>query len=184
MKKLIVIFVFVGMIVILSIKGYSIDNIESDIVVVADSSVTVDDPNSVDESVDATLSYDEMVEHVRPESQPERMSKGLYDELYDTNNVQLIPQFPGGEAAMYQWIFSHIKYPKSAAEKGVKGRVIVWFIVECDGSITNVKVLRGKDPALDEEAIRVVSSMPKWNPGRLYDKPVRVEYLLPVTFIL
>ncbi|MDE6396642.1 MAG: energy transducer TonB, partial [Muribaculaceae bacterium] len=79
--------------------------------------------------------------------------------------VEIRPSFPGGEAEMYKFIATNIKYPATAVEEGVSGRVIVTFVVEKDGSLSNVKVLRGKHPDLDKEAVRVVKAMPKWIPG-------------------
>ncbi len=104
--------------------------------------------------------------------------------VYTTANVQQQPEFPGGEQAMYKWLGDHIQYPAVAAEEGVSGRVIVEFIVSKTGSIENVKVVRGRHPALDKEAIRVVKAMPKWNPGRNNGQAVKVTYHLPVTFRL
>jgi protein TonB len=98
--------------------------------------------------------------------------------------VEQKPAFPGGEAAMYKWLSDNMNYPAAAAEEGVSGKVTVQFIVEKDGSITNVHVVRGKHPALDAEAKRVVSKMPKWTPGRNNGQPVRVTYNLPVNFQL
>lgn len=98
--------------------------------------------------------------------------------------VQQKPSFPGGEAAMYQWLSSNIQYPAVASEEGIQGRVVVEFVVGKDGSITNVKVLRPRHPALDKEAVRVIKSMPKWVPGRNNGQPVKVTYTLPVTFKL
>lgn len=98
--------------------------------------------------------------------------------------VEQKPSFPGGDAAMYQWLSSNINYPAAASEEGVQGKVTVQFIVERDGHISGVKVVRGKHPALDAEAKRVVSKMPKWTPGRNNGQPVRVIYNLPVTFRL
>lgn len=98
--------------------------------------------------------------------------------------VEQKPSFPGGEAAMYQWLSSNIQYPAVASEEGIQGRVVVEFVVGKDGSITNVKVLRPRHPALDKEAVRVVKSMPKWVPGRNNGQPVKVTYTLPVTFKL
>jgi len=104
--------------------------------------------------------------------------------VYTTANVQQQPEFPGGEAAMYKWLGDHIQYPPAAAEEDVSGRVIVEFIVSKTGAIENVKVVRGRHPALDKEAIRVVKAMPKWNPGRNNGQAVKVTYHLPVTFRL
>ena len=98
--------------------------------------------------------------------------------------VEQKPQFPGGDAEMYKWLGNQIVYPPQAAEEGVSGKVTVSFIVEKDGSISNVTVVRGKHPALDKEAVRVVSKMPKWIPGKNNGAPVRVTYMLPVTFKL
>lgn len=98
--------------------------------------------------------------------------------------VEQKPQFPGGEAEMYKWLGANIVYPPAAAEEGVSGRVVVEFVVGKDGSITNVRVVRPRHPALDKEAVRVVKAMPKWIPGRNNGQPVKVTYTLPVTFKL
>lgn len=98
--------------------------------------------------------------------------------------VEQKPSFPGGDAAMMKWLGENIIYPAAAAEEGVSGKVTIQFVVERDGSVSNVKVARGKHPALDAEAVRVVKKMPKWTPGRNNGQPVRVTYLLPVTFKL
>lgn len=104
--------------------------------------------------------------------------------VYTTANVQQQPEFPGGEAAMYKWLSDHIVYPATAAEEGVSGKVIVEFVVSKTGEIENIKALRGPHKALEAEAIRVVKSMPKWNPGRNNGQPVKVTFVLPVTFKL
>ena len=98
--------------------------------------------------------------------------------------VEQKPQFPGGDAAMMKWLSSNINYPPQAAEEGVEGKVQVSFVVEKDGKISNVTIARGKHPALDAEAKRVVSKMPKWQPGKNYGIPVPVIYILPVSFKL
>ncbi len=98
--------------------------------------------------------------------------------------VEQKPEFNGGEAAMYKWLSENIVYPSAASEEGVQGRVVVEFVVGKDGSITNVRVLRPRHPALDKEAVRVVKAMPKWIPGRNNGQPVKVTYTLPVTFKL
>ncbi len=104
--------------------------------------------------------------------------------VYTTANVQQQPEFPGGEQALYKWLNDHVQYPASASEEGVSGRVIVEFIVSKTGAIENARVVRGRHPALDKEALRVVKSMPKWNPGRNNGQAVKVTYHLPVTFRL
>lgn len=98
--------------------------------------------------------------------------------------VEQKPEFPGGEAAMYKWLSDNIVYPSAASEGGISGRVVVEFVVGKDGSITNVRVVRPRHPALDKEALRVVKAMPKWMPGRNNGQPVKVTYTLPVTFRL
>lgn len=98
--------------------------------------------------------------------------------------VEQKPEFNGGVAAMYKWLSDNIVYPSAASEEGVQGRVVVEFVVGKDGSITNVRVVRPRHPALDKEAVRVVKAMPKWIPGRNNGQPVKVTYTLPVTFKL
>jgi periplasmic protein TonB len=94
------------------------------------------------------------------------------------------PQFPGGMEAMYQYLNNTIKYPRAAREIGISGTVFLNFVVEKDGSISSVNVLRGIGGGCDEEAIRVVQNMPKWNPGLQRGEPVRVSFNLPVKFTL
>ena len=98
--------------------------------------------------------------------------------------VEQMPLFPGGDAALMGYLRDNIHYPTVAAENGVQGRVVVGFVVERDGSITDVNVLRSVDPSLDREAMRVVKSMPKWTPGKQNGSTVRVKYQVPVTFRL
>lgn len=99
-------------------------------------------------------------------------------------NPETMPKFPGGDAAMFQWIASHIKYPEAAAEEYIQGRVLVSFVVEKDGSVSSPKIVRGKHPLLDKEALRLVNSMPKFIPGTMEGKPIRCTYNLPITFRL
>nr|WP_297027097.1 energy transducer TonB [Prevotella sp.] len=98
--------------------------------------------------------------------------------------VEEMPSFPGGQGALMQYLSSNIKYPVVAQENGVQGRVIVSFVVERDGSISDVKVARSVDPSLDREAQRVVKSMPRWSPGKQNGSTVRVKYTVPVIFRL
>jgi len=95
-----------------------------------------------------------------------------------------MPEFPGGERALLKFLVQNIKYPSIAAETGIKGKVIVNFIVNTDGSISGAKVLRSVDQSLDKEALRVVSSMPRWKPGKQSGKLVRVTYSVPINFML
>ena len=98
--------------------------------------------------------------------------------------VEEMPQFPGGPNALFEYLNKNIKYPVVAEENGVQGRVIVTFVVERDGSITDVKVVKSVDPSLDKEASRVVKGMPHWIPGKQNGSAVRVKYTVPVTFRL
>lgn len=98
--------------------------------------------------------------------------------------VEQMPEFPGGQAALLKWISEHIKYPAVAEENGIQGRVVATFVVERDGSVTDVQIARSIDPSLDKEAIRVLKQMPKWIPGKQNGSAVRVKYTVPVTFKL
>ena len=95
-----------------------------------------------------------------------------------------MPDFPGGQAALMQYLAKNIKYPTIAQENGTQGRVIVQFVVNRDGSIVDAKVVRSVDPYLDKEALRVINTMPKWKPGMQRGKPVRVKFTVPVMFRL
>jgi protein TonB len=99
-------------------------------------------------------------------------------------SVQQMPQFPGGIMALRQWIAEHIQYPVLAQENDIEGTVIVKFVVGKHGEVTNVTVLRGVDPLLDSEAVRVVKHLPRFKPGYNNGRPVRVWYTLPIVFKL
>lgn len=116
-------------------------------------------------------------EIAQPEPPKEEESK-----VFDVVEEQ--PSFPGGQGALMQWLSDNIKYPVIAAENGIQGRVIVQFVVSKTGSISNVNVVRGVDPSLDKEAVRVVKAMPNWTPGKQNGTTVNVRYTLPVTFRL
>lgn len=98
--------------------------------------------------------------------------------------VEEMPEPPGGIAALMQFLGKNIKYPTIAQENGIQGRVTVQFVVNRDGTIVDPEVIRGVDPSLDKEAVRVIMSMPKWKPGKQGGKTVRVKYTVPVTFRL
>ena len=116
------------------------------------------------------------------EDNPVQILKTDNDSIY--NIVDEIPQYPGGEKAMMEYVAKNVKYPQEAKDKEIQGRVFVSFVVEKDGSVSTVKVLRGIGGGCDEEAVRVVSSMPKWKPGIKDGKPVRVSYMMPLNFKL
>lgn len=98
--------------------------------------------------------------------------------------VEKMPSFPGGDAELLKYIATNIKYPKESQDNGEQGRVICSFIVGCDGSVNNPEVLRGVTPLLNEEAVRVINTMPRWNPGMQRGKAVAVKYTVPITFRL
>lgn len=98
--------------------------------------------------------------------------------------VEQPAEFPGGQAAMMKWLSNNIRYPESAQQNGISGRVVVKFIVEKDGSISGASIVKGVDRDLDQEALRVVKRMPKWQPGKNNGQPVRSYFNLPVTFRL
>lgn len=104
------------------------------------------------------------------------------DMVFDV--VEVMPQYPGGPIAMLKYLMKNIKYPEQAMKEGIQGRVTVRFIVEKDGSISDVKPVLSVHPLLNKEAVRVVKSMPKWSPGKHNGKPVRVRFNLPVMFKL
>lgn len=113
----------------------------------------------------------------QPEPKPEVENK-----VFDV--VEQMPSFPGGPSALMKYLSENVKYPVVAQENGVQGRVVVSFVVEKDGHITDVRVVRSVDPSLDKEAARVVKSMPSWIPGKQNGSAVRVKYNVPVSFKL
>ncbi|MCW4111957.1 energy transducer TonB [Segatella copri] len=130
-----------------------------------------------------SLKYDELVNWNQNE-EPEVFPTINYYEAQEFDTVDEKPSFPGGESAMKSFLRSNIKYPIVAQENGDQGCVFVQFIIEKDGSISDVKVARSDAPSLDKEAMRVVKAMPKWNPGKLKGIPVRVKNEVPVVFRL
>ena len=118
-------------------------------------------------------------EEIAPPPEPEK-PKEEDTKVFDV--VEQMPSFPGGN--VMAWLSQNLKYPVIAAENGVQGRVVVQFVVEKDGSVSDVHAVKKVDPSLDKEAERVVKSMPKWIPGKQNGSPVRVKYTLPVTFKL
>ncbi len=104
------------------------------------------------------------------------------DSIY--NMVDEIPQYPDGEMGLMKFINQNMKYPVEAKEKKIEGRVVLTFVIEKDGSISNIEVVRGIDPLLDNEALRVARQFPNWEPGKLKGETVRVKYTLPVVFRL
>ena len=109
-------------------------------------------------------------------------SEAQTNKVYD--KVEVMPEYPGGMEALFEYMKNNVKYPEKAKEQKIEGRVVVGFIVEKDGSISEVHSLKAVHPLLEQEAIRVVNNMPKWIPGKVKGKPVRVSFALPVIFKL
>ncbi len=130
----------------------------------------------------------------REEAERARLQAELAAELQkeaeaeDPNNIydkaEVMPEYPGGAAAFMRYLAQNVKYPTVAQENGTQGIVVVQFVVDADGSVTNAHVTTSVDPYLDEEALRVIKSMPRWTPGKLNGKPVRVKYTTPIKFRL
>ena len=112
-------------------------------------------------------------------SAPKKVFKGKVYDLVDE-----MPSFPGGLEELYKWIDNNVQYPAVAWENGIEGRVILKFIVEKDGSLSDSTVIHSVHPMVDREALRLVGQMPKWNPGKRAGIPVRVRYCLPIKFKL
>jgi len=141
----------------------------------ADEEVEVDIPDDINLD-DFDDEGEEEVEVVIEEEEPEE------PEIFSI--VEQMPEFPGGQAKMFKFISKNIKYPAMARENGISGTVFVMFVVNEDGAISDVQVRRGIGGGCDEEALRVVKKMPKWNAGKQRGKPVKVSFTLPIKFKL
>lgn len=152
----------------------------SDQIDVADDNIKIDD-NMFQNLEDDANSGVEIMDYI--ESAPEEET--IEEEAIPFQLVEEKPSFNGGDANEFsKWVNSRLVYPEIAKENGVQGRVTLQFTVNADGSVSNVKVLRGVDSSLDKEAVRVVSSSPKWKPGKQRDRAVKVTYTFPVIFQL
>ena len=149
---------------------------------IAETLTIVEDDAEVEETTIA--SSEETGEKVEIKYTPVAVEEEVEEEQQIFEVVEEAPDFPGGMGALMKFLGSNIKYPTIAQENGVQGRVIVQFVVNKDGSIVDAKVMRSVDPYLDKEALRVVSSMPKWKPGKQRGKAVRCRYTVPVMFRL
>lgn len=150
----------------------------SDQIEIVDDDIKVED-NILNLEDDATLGVEIMdyVEEVEEEV--------VEEEAIPFALVEEKPQFQGGDANTFsKWVSQHLEYPEIAKENGVSGRVMIQFTVNPNGSVSDVKVLRGVDPSLDREAVRVIQSSPKWTPGKQRDRAVKVTYQFPVIFQL
>ena len=150
----------------------------SDQIDIVDDDITVEDNfMNIDDSGDLGVEIRDYIEEVEEEV--------VEEETIPFQLVEEKPKFQGGDAnAFSAWVAKNLVYPEIAKENGVQGRVMLQFTVNPDGSVSNVKVLRGVDASLDKEAVRVVSSSPKWTPGKQRDRAVKVSYTFPVIFQL
>ncbi|MCF0174320.1 MAG: energy transducer TonB [Bacteroidales bacterium] len=150
----------------------------SDQIDIVDDEITVDDDMFLNLEDDNSLGV-EIMDYVEVEEEV------IEEEAIPFQLVEEKPTFMGGDAnAFSKWVNSRLVYPEIAKENGVQGRVVLMFTVDVDGAVKNVRVVRGIDPALDKEAVRVVASSPKWSPGRQRDRAVKVNYTFPVIFQL
>ena len=142
--------------------------------------VVEDDVEVDDVEINAEVDQNEVIEeYVAPEVEDEEVVEA---EVFTI--VEEMPEYPGGLNKLTDYLSKNIKYPQMARESGIQGRVFVNFVVEPDGSVSNVNVMRSLGGGCDEEAVRVVKNMPKWKPGRQRGKAVRVSYILPIVFKL
>lgn len=151
----------------------------SDNIDIIDDDIKVDDDMFMNLEDDSNLGV-EITDYVEAVEEEE-----IEEEAIPFQLVEEKPSFMGGDANTFsKWVNERLVYPEIAKENGVQGRVTLQFTVETSGQVTNVKVLRGVDPSLDKEAVKVVSSSPKWKPGKQRDRAVRVTYTFPVIFQL
>lgn len=153
----------------------------SDVIDIVDDNIKVDN-NIINLEDDKNLGV-QVMDYVATTAGPEEET--VEEEAIPFALVEEKPTFMGGDANNFsKWVNSKLNYPEAAKENGVQGRVTLQFTVNTDGSVTNVQVLRGVDSSLDKEAVRVVSSSPKWKPGKQRDRAVKVSYTFPVIFQL
>jgi protein TonB len=143
---------------------------------IVDDNVEVDDDIEIDVEADQQTIIQDFVPVVAEEVQVVEM------EIFQV--VETMPTFPGGDAARMKFLQDNITYPQMARESGIQGIVYATFVVEPNGSVSDVRIMRGIGGGCDEEAIRVIKSMPKWNPGMQRGKPVRVQFTMPIKFTL
>lgn len=144
---------------------------------IVDDNVQIDNDFTIDAEATQTTQVQEYVPVQKAEEE-------VIEEQEIFQVVESMPEFPGGEEARIQFLRDNIKYPQMARESGIQGTVYVTFVVEPDGRVTGVRVLRGIGGGCDEEAVRVVKAMPRWIPGKQRGKPVRVQFNMPIKFTL
>lgn len=149
----------------------------TDVINIVEDDVDIDDNLDI---FDSEFREDVAVKIVKFQEEEEEMEE---EQVFVV--VEDMPGFGGGDSNKFrEYIAKNLRYPEVAAENGIQGRVFVQFVVEPDGRVSNVKVVRGVDPALDKEAVRVVESSPPWKPGKQRGKPVRVSFTFPIIFVL
>jgi periplasmic protein TonB len=148
----------------------------ADILNIVEDDVELDDELEI---MDTEMNQDDMVDLSNMVMEEESRDAG---EIFMI--VEEMPEFPGGQEALQKYLASSVRYPVIAQENGIQGRVYVQFVIDQTGQVTNALVLRGVDPSLDREALRVVQAMPKWKPGKQRNRAVRVSYTVPINFVL
>jgi len=141
----------------------------------------VEDDMEIEDEIEIDVEADqetEVEEYIPIEEEEEEEEAAIF------TVVESMPDFPGGDAARIKYLNDNINYPQMARESGIQGRVFVTFVVEKNGAVTDVRVLRGIGGGCDEEAVRVIKNMPKWNSGKQRGKPVRVQFNMPILFKL
>lgn len=149
---------------------------------VADILNIVEDDVELDEElviIDTEMSQDDIVDFSNMVFEEETRDEG---EVFMI--VEEMPEFPGGTEALQKYLAQSVRFPVIAQENGIQGRVYIQFVINQNGEVTNATILRGVDPSLDREALRVVEAMPKWKPGKQRNRPVRVSYTVPINFVL
>ena len=150
----------------------------------SDGAWLIDDVSVTSEPLKFMAQYNQENKNKKPHKENQNSDNKEETQIYNIAFVDEQPQFPGGAQAMYDWIADNIQYPADALAEGIQGKVIVELVIDQDGKIVNPRVLRGRHPDLDKEALRVVKSMPAWTPARVKGKPVSVANTLPVSFKL
>lgn len=147
--------------------------------------ILVDNKSDIDENVDIFNSDPGEDVLFNPDDFVFQTKKTVKDDVEEIFVfVEFMPEFPGGDQALLKFLAKEVKYPVVAQENGIEGRVFVSFVIDETGSITDIHVIRGVDPALDSEALRVIRNMPKWKPGKQGGKTVKVRYNVPISFEL
>ncbi|MCA1744587.1 MAG: energy transducer TonB [Bacteroidales bacterium] len=148
----------------------------ADILNIVEDDVELDDELEI---MDTEMDQDAMVDFSNMVMEEETRDAG---EIFMI--VEEMPEFPGGQEALQKYLASSVRYPVIAQENGIQGRVYIQFVINQTGEVTNAVILRGVDPSLDREALRVVEAMPKWKPGKQRNRAVRVSYTVPINFVL